>query len=643
MDFSGKVFLASIEEDNIQRALFRVRPLLDARGAVSQEDLESIGDEGFMRVVPDKQEQYTFKERMRSLGAMCLIDLRRTDADSHKVRPNKNYAPSRGESNRFVIYSDVIQPVGGLAVCEVVSDPRTSAPVTSCYYLRSGGHIEGPYDKLNGRPVDALSCIAPDSDRLFAVSMPDERERLFFWPAEAAEEKRSEEPAALSAAERIQQIEAELPPLRHEVEQAEAENGSDWKSVLTPAAFRGTPLQRSASRRLTEGSEGASLHQVVDRVVRKKRGELRREPADPAEQLGHSLARLWQKEEGRRQAADSFLAMEGARELLGFVATDAREPLVVQALRDQLQALEAERLALMVELDRLRGDRALLIREACEQKTEELQALSQKEDELKRDVGRLEQQLAELRQQRGGLLEAAGLTPPQPAQDTTLEFASKIVAEALTKLGFVCERDDAMNLLLHSLLFPVVKLASPYLADAALAARGFAGAIGCQESLVIAPVYEGELEGVTQLLPVSLAKPAFDQEEVHLMQAWPVIPLRPGAGFQMDGEAQGIVIKPQQLLRQAESQSRDLPESALELLSQVDEMLRDAGHALPLAFRRGLTRYLRCAQSQLEGGVAAALDYAVCCWVLPFMRLSGVDTALLGRLLTGLPRTQLYL
>ena len=41
MDLSGRLFLAVIEEDNTQRVLFRVRPLLGEDGPIQQEELES--------------------------------------------------------------------------------------------------------------------------------------------------------------------------------------------------------------------------------------------------------------------------------------------------------------------------------------------------------------------------------------------------------------------------------------------------------------------------------------------------------------------------------------------------------------------------------------------------------------------------
>lgn len=208
MDFTGRVFLASIEEDNAQRVLFRVRPLLDAQGLIRQEEIDELGDEGYLRIVPDRHEQYSFKERMRTLGALCVLDFRRIQPEAMKVRQNKNYAPQRGESNRYVLYSDVVRPLEEHPLFEVVADKRAEPPLTRQYYQRKGGHIQGPYNRADEHPVDALSCIAPDSDRLFAISEPGGRERLFFWPEATSLAEQAPEP--LSAAERIRRLDAQL-------------------------------------------------------------------------------------------------------------------------------------------------------------------------------------------------------------------------------------------------------------------------------------------------------------------------------------------------------------------------------------------------------------------------------------------------
>ena len=90
MKFQGQAVLVYLEEDNITRAYFRIRPLLTVTGPVSQEELNAFPDEGYLRIVPDKNEQHTFKDRMRTMCGLCLLDLRNQPAEANKIRTNKN-------------------------------------------------------------------------------------------------------------------------------------------------------------------------------------------------------------------------------------------------------------------------------------------------------------------------------------------------------------------------------------------------------------------------------------------------------------------------------------------------------------------------------------------------------------------------
>ena len=182
MDLTGQMILAYLEEDDTRRVLFRVRPLLTAMGSLSPEDLEEYEQDGFLRIAPDRQEQHSFKERMRSLGSLCLIDLTGVETTLGKVRPNKNYAPGRGENNRYIIYSDAVHALPAELVYEVVSEEKCEHALTKQYYLRSGGRISGPHCLSGTLSCPASQTLMPDCERLFLVEMPDKTNRMFYWP-----------------------------------------------------------------------------------------------------------------------------------------------------------------------------------------------------------------------------------------------------------------------------------------------------------------------------------------------------------------------------------------------------------------------------------------------------------------------------
>ena len=68
-------------------------------------------DEGALRIVPDRAEQYHFKDRMRTLGSYCVMDLTHTTEEANKIRTNKNYNPAKGERNQYILFSDAVQPL----------------------------------------------------------------------------------------------------------------------------------------------------------------------------------------------------------------------------------------------------------------------------------------------------------------------------------------------------------------------------------------------------------------------------------------------------------------------------------------------------------------------------------------------------
>ncbi|NLX83174.1 MAG: hypothetical protein GXZ04_05090 [Clostridiales bacterium] len=182
MDFAGQLMLAYLEEDDTRRVLFRVRPLISQEGTISPEDLEELEQDGFMRIAPDRQEQHSFKERMSELGSLCLIDLTHAESAMGKVRLNKNYAPGRGENNRYIIYSDAIQALPREMVYEVVAEDKSHTALTSQYYLRAGGRISGPHCPQGSIACPASQSLMPDCERLFLVEMPDGISRMFYWP-----------------------------------------------------------------------------------------------------------------------------------------------------------------------------------------------------------------------------------------------------------------------------------------------------------------------------------------------------------------------------------------------------------------------------------------------------------------------------
>ncbi len=199
MNFTGRTVLVYLEEDNIQRAYFRVRPLLTDQGPVDRDLNTQYPDEGCLRIVPDKNEQHTFKERMRTLGSVCLLDLSALQNDNQKIRTNKNYSPAKGEKNQFIVYSDAVRPLDGRLFFHVVNEDRKDSALTPAYYTRSGANIQGPYLKDSDTPPAELKKILPDDPHLYTATLPDGTALLIYVDAPEAvqpEDEKADSPAA---------------------------------------------------------------------------------------------------------------------------------------------------------------------------------------------------------------------------------------------------------------------------------------------------------------------------------------------------------------------------------------------------------------------------------------------------------------
>ena len=176
MNFDRSLIFSYLEEDNIQRAYFRVRPLLTLDGDVRQEAVQLWPNEGGLRIVPDRNEQHTFKGRMRTLGAYCVVDLRDQPAEAGKIRTNKNYRPDRGEVNQYILYSDTVHELPENTFYQLMDGNAedyaalAQSAVTPLFYIRKDDTLYGPVR----RDVPALPAPAEEAaGMLYELPCPD--------------------------------------------------------------------------------------------------------------------------------------------------------------------------------------------------------------------------------------------------------------------------------------------------------------------------------------------------------------------------------------------------------------------------------------------------------------------------------------
>ena len=130
---------------------------------------------------------------MRTLGAFCMVNLTHATEEANKIRTNKNYNPSKGESNQYILYSDAVQPLPPHSFFEVLSGTAADAAalaqqaVTPLFYIKQADTLFGPVDRF--APAEA----APAAPAAAVKAAPAEK-------AEAAAPKAA--PAAKPKAKR---------------------------------------------------------------------------------------------------------------------------------------------------------------------------------------------------------------------------------------------------------------------------------------------------------------------------------------------------------------------------------------------------------------------------------------------------------
>lgn len=174
MENRTSVYLCYLEEDNPEAGYFRVLPLISAAGPFSFSVKDEWPDIGSLRIVPDRSEQKYFKDRLRAIGNFCLVDLSNFDPSQHKIRTNKNYNPDKGESNRYILFSDAIKPLTGQYFKQVLANEQIEKAVTPWVVTEE----DGARFSVRIAVPDSKSAVT-DELTTFTVSCPDGVERTF--------------------------------------------------------------------------------------------------------------------------------------------------------------------------------------------------------------------------------------------------------------------------------------------------------------------------------------------------------------------------------------------------------------------------------------------------------------------------------
>lgn len=209
MSIDNQLLFCYLEEDNVQAAYFRVRPLLTPEADIREEAQAQFPTDGCLRIVPDRNELHTFKNRMRSLGAYCLVDLHDLPNNATKIRTNKNFRPDHGEPNQFILYSDTVRPLPEHSFYEIIAGTAedfaaaAEKAVTPLFYIRQDDVLYGPVRKASPEKPEKSGEL---SALLFTLPCPDGVERTLLCVKDAPAVTRPA-PVARQARQKLGKVE----------------------------------------------------------------------------------------------------------------------------------------------------------------------------------------------------------------------------------------------------------------------------------------------------------------------------------------------------------------------------------------------------------------------------------------------------
>lgn len=722
MNLERELVFCYIEEDNIQRAYFRVRPLMTISGDVQEEAQRLWPDDGCLRIVPDRNEQHTFKDRMRTLGGYCVMNLLGIPADANKIRTNKNYKPDKGEKNQFILYSDTVQSLPEHTFFEVIEakaeDFASAAEkaVTPLFYIREDDTLYGPVRKAEpAKPETAQEAAGV----LYPLTCPDGSERVLLCIenkiAATEEPKPAEQPAAKEEAlpigkplqildqnknfeETLQSLDQPLSKGANLLHQ-DAEKSIEAAAPKAPEKpLSGTPLFH-ASMRTSVPQPKNKLQEVVSAQWRVARNEPPTAPLpagakmhqveNPVEVACERMRAAWQVPEAQNQLIDFLLSLDGMRAKLEPRLTALPENTPLQkVLQSRLEDMEAERLSVLLQLDKAKADldayrRSVIDGLSSKAKAEATQ-LEAAKAEYEASIDGLKKQQAALLAQRDELtrridelqrtdlpaalakaLADAQIAAPvngiplhlSPVSGETAPAAELIrrVLDAFAASGMTISRNTAIALLALLGICPRIGLATTSAAAASTMVRNVAVRMGWENSFahqvtpeqkpVLAPQSADSTAAVLltslaayapldRITKVFLARNAqnLTRNPAYEAHSWPIINL-PAMNTipQLSGEGRAPVS--QAALKEFISASAAAPAEIDQVLAPVFKLCAP----LSGAAMQELYAFVGACTAHMEGGLAAACDWAILLWLIPSLERTAKTLAALKPLLGEYP------
>lgn len=763
MKLNGTVTLSILEEDNTQRVIFRIIPLCTKEGYIFQNRKASYPDLGSLRIIPDKREQSSFKERMREMGNICCVQLYSEGKELTKIRQNRNYDPNQGEDNQYAIYSDVICGFAKDAVFEVFQENQDPAlAVTENVLFQRGMVLYGPVRRDQDVQWETMKPFGNEEYLLHTAEAADGAKHTYYWnpaaivtwrqrkkalkrggeaaghteeaspakPSGQAMEMRSTELGTIKMETLPQKPESEtmeknpFEPVVEELPETDEmipigiklaildetlsneehisglnkpvsdlanrlENATKapvTEETAYPSFFRGTPIAEAPKNGRYDKQKDSSMYDVVENQLKEKKSNQTVEKHDhrhvinPLETLKSALHEAWQIP-GLQQDMVRILGenRELMRALVQSSPMERQARIAYSAAKAQMDEMEAERLALLVELDKVKANyqhtKEKMLAEMSKQKQDHIAKMEEHLTALREEKTALEEMITSMGNQLQDqtidfvahnekvLIAAKGsdfiLSPTVGYYFETLEIVEYIRTE-LNALGFMCNQDVITEFLICFSLFDEISVQGRSINEAeifvkcAIRAMGllnvsaFPGAFGSVNLISLLP--ENDLR--TPTVEVSKHERAtitayghktihlYDGSHIHQASFAPVIRV-PYLNKIISQDKLNENGKPVSLktLHAFSENAQPLSISGEAWFDTLEKALMADGITDINKLFHVVRMFGRIASPQLVGGFMEAADAAVLAWVVPVLKNDSVSKENTMKLIGALPRS----
>ncbi|MBN1778226.1 MAG: hypothetical protein JW811_08905 [Clostridiales bacterium] len=538
----GTITLSILDEDNNQRVIFRIIPLCTKDGMIFKNRTASYPDFGSLRIIPDKREQSSFKERMREIGNLCCVQLISDGKELTKIRQNRNYDPNQGECNQYAIYSDVICGFKEEAVFEVFQeDQEYSHALTQAVLIQRGKVLLGPVKKDEKANADTLKPFGNEEYLMHTVEDMEGKERTYYWNPDAIVTWRQRKKVLKSTG--TQTMETENKP---DGKQSEPEPGvkipigtkleilnedmtneeqitelnlpvSDSANRLEQNAppktsqepkeapeFHGTPIAEAPKGSRNTQQKSVAVHSVVEKQITEKHSNGASDKADrrpvenPIENLRTSLQDVWSipalHQEFIRLLGEN---KEMAKAIYESQFVEGQTKSAYSAVKAELDEIEGERISLLVELDKVKENyqqiKEKMYSELTKQKQGEIEKLEKRLEELNEERTAVEETLAEIGEKiQSGTMELLGAKQSMGIRsngsDLTISPVIGIHADTknivetvrstMNDMGFMCKQDCVTEFMVFLSLHDDLCVLAETLPEAELYIRNVLRALG---------------------------------------------------------------------------------------------------------------------------------------------------------------------